>query len=188
MAIETKVLSSNLKVVAEQISTIAIAQGKESIERAIQSFSFIEQKQLQLEIFNENRVQDAAYAEDPLKYFTEINKTKKNLEGNGLVSSEQLLSGLRNQHLQYHQGVAAFLKSGIQEALASLKINSSPNGAVDGLSSNLNDLLSPMNLANPDRIKLQASLQVMNEMFSTLRKMQLDVSNLRLNMLHSVRA
>ena len=188
MAIETKVVSSNLKAVAQQISTNAIAQGKESIERAIQSFSFIEDKQLQLEILNENRVQDAAYAEDPLKYFTEINKTKRAPDGNEFVSSDHVLSGLRNQHLQYHQGVAAFLKSGIQEALASLKINSSPNGQVDGLLLNLNDLLSPTNLANPDRKKLQASLQVMNEMFSTLRKMQLDISNLRLNMLHSVRA
>lgn len=181
-------ISSNLRAIAEQISNTATTQGKESIQRAIQSFRFIEQKQLQLEILNENRVQDAAYAEDPLKYFTEINKTKRNPDGNGLVLAEQLLSGLRNQHLHYHDGVAAFLKSGIQEALASLKINSSPNGSVVGLSSNLNDLLSPMNLANPDRKKLQASLQVMNEMFSTLKKMQLDVSNLRLNMLHTVRA
>jgi hypothetical protein len=188
MAIETKVLSSNLKAVAEQISNQAISQGRESIERAIQSFSFIEQKHLQLEIFNENRVHDAAYAEDPLKYFTQVNKTKQNLEGNGLVSSQQLLSGLRNQHLHYHDGVTAFLKTGIQEALASLKINPSSNGQVDDLSLNLNELLSPANMANPDRKKLQASLKVMNEMFSTLRKMQLDVSNLRLNMLHSIRA
>jgi hypothetical protein len=184
----TKILSSNLKAVAEQISSQAIDQRKESIERAIQSFSFVEQKQLQLEILNENRVHDAAYAEDPLKYFTEINKTKKNLEGNRLISSEQLLSGLRNQHLQYHDGVAAFLKTGIQEALASLKITPTPNSQVDDSASNLDELLSPANMANPDRKKLQASLKVMNEMFSTLKRMQLDVSNLRLNMLHSVRA
>ncbi|MCI0446674.1 hypothetical protein L0152_26165 [bacterium] len=186
----TKVLSSNLKAVAEQISNTAIAQGKESIERAIQSFSFIEQKQLEdvIALLNENRVHDAAYAEDPLKYFTEINKAKKNPEGKQLVSAEQVILSLRNQHLHYHDGVTSFLKTGIQEALASLKINASPNSPPDGIALNLDELLSPTNLANPDRKKLQASLKVMNEMFLTLRKMQMDVSNLRLNMLHSVRA
>ena len=61
-------ISSNLRAIAEQISTTAIAQGKESIQDAIQSFSFIERNKLELVIalLNENRVQDAAYAEDPL--------------------------------------------------------------------------------------------------------------------------
>lgn len=185
-----KVLSSSLKAVAEQISNTAIAQGKESIERAIQSFSFIEQKQLQHEVafLNEKRVHDTAYAEDPMKYFTEFNKTKKNSEAKELVPAEQVLLGLRNQHLHYHDGVTSFLKTGIQEALASLKINPAPNSPLDGVALNLDELLSPTNLTNPDRKKLQASLQVMNEMFSTLRKMQMDVSKLRLNMLNSVRA
>jgi hypothetical protein len=183
-------ISSNLRAIAEQISSSAITQGKESIERAIQSFSFIEQKQLEhvIALLNESRVHDAADVEDPLKYFTEINKTKENHEAKALVSSEQVLMGLRNQHLHYHDGVTSFLKTGIQEALASLKITITPNSPLDGFESNLDELLSPTNLANPDRKKLQASLQVMNEMFSTLRKMQMDVSNLRLNMLHSVRA
>ena len=183
-------ISSNLRAIAEQISNTAIAQGKESIQHAIQSFSFIERNQLEhvIALLNENRVQDAASAEDPLKYFTEFNKMKKNSEAKELVSPEQLLSGLRNQHLHYHDGITSFLKTGIQEALASLKISSSTNAAADGLALNLDELLSPTNLANPDRKKLQASLQVMNEMFSTLKKMQRDVSNLRLNMLNSIRA
>jgi len=183
-------ITSNLRSIAEQISDTAVAQGKESIERAIQSFSFIEQKQLQhvIALLNENRVHETAFAEDPLKYFTEINKTKRISEGNELVSVDQVISALRNQHLHYHDGIASFLKTGIQEALASLKINPSSNITPDGIALTLDELLSPTSLANPDKTKLQASLQVMNEMFSTLRKMQLDVSNLRLNMLHSVRA
>jgi hypothetical protein len=183
-------ISPNLRAIAEQISNTATTQGKESIERAIQSFSFIEQKQTEqlIALLNTSRVDDAAYAEDPLKYFTEINKRKKNLATNEMVSTDQVLLSLRNQHLHFHQGVASFLKTGIQEALASLKISGSATNPVDGLASNLDEVLSPAHLANPDRKKLQATLQVMNEMFSTLKKMQMDVSNLRLNMLHTVRA
>lgn len=183
-------ISSNLRAISEQITNTAIAQGKESIERAIQSFSFVDQKQPDqlAALLNTSRVHDAGYAEDPLKYFTEINKKNTNPATNEMVPSEQVLLGLRNQHLHFHDGISSFLKTGIQEALASLKISGPSNNPVDGLASNLDDILSPVHLANPDRKKLQASLQVMNEMFSTLRKIQMDVSKLRLNMLHSVRA
>jgi hypothetical protein len=183
-------ISSNLRAIAEQISNTAAAQGKESIERAIQSFSFIEQKQPEqlIALLNTSRVHDSAFAEDPVKYFTEVNKRKTNPAANEMVPTDQVLLSLRNQHIHFHHGVASFLKTGIQEALASLKISGSANSIVDGLASNLDEILSPTSLANPDRKKLQATLQVMNEMFSTLKKIQMDVSNLRLNMLHTVRA
>lgn len=182
-----------LRAVAAGIAAAASAQAKESIDHAIQSFAWASIKEKRgstdewLALLGETTVQAAGHADDPLKYFTQLSSMTKPLNHNGIISMDEVISSLRKQDLHFQQGVASFLKSGIQEALASLKISSNPNIPLPVIPVALDELISPEKLRNPDRTKLQASLQVINEMFSTLKNMQSGITDLRVNMLRSIR-
>ncbi len=101
---------------------------------------------------------------------------------------DDVLSNLHKQDLHLQSGIAAFLKSGIQEALASLKISVNSNISHPTIAVALDELISPEKLKNPDRNKLQISSQIVSVMFSTLQKMQRDISDLDVGLLRSIRA
>ena len=187
-----RALPPNIQAVASGISSAAKSQPKELIDHAIQSFKSIQEKQLGTDelfrLLGEKSAQAAGHADHPLKYFTNESRTRKNPNHNGIVSMNDVLSRLRNQSLHFHQGISSFLKSGVQESLASLKISINPGLTRPPIPKPLDELISTEKLKNPDRAGLQASLQVMNEMFSTLKSLQSDVSDLRVNMMRSIRA
>jgi hypothetical protein len=191
---ETKsALPFDIQAVAANIAQAASVQGKESIDRALQSFEWvsIEKESGNDEwqaLLGKTTIQTSGHADPPLKYFTHLHNAKKELNGNGIVSMDRLLSNLRRHDLNFQQGVASFLKSGIQEALSSFKISLEPNVSRPQIPVALDELISPDKMKNPDRERLQPALQVMNEMFSTIKNMQSDISNLRMNMLRSIRA
>lgn len=190
-AVTNRALPPNMQAVASDISSAASLQAKESIDQILESFTSIQEKQPGTDelvtLLGETTVQAAGHADHPLKYFQEYG-TRTEPNHNGIVSMAEVLSNLRKQELHFQQGVDAFLKSGIQEALASLKISPNPNIPRQPIPAALDDLISPEKLKNPDRTKLQSSLQIISEMFSTLKIMQRDISGLRVGMLRSIRA
>lgn len=189
--VTNRALPPSIQAVASGISSAASLQPTESIDQILESFTSIQKKQPGVDelvtLLGETTVQAAGHADHPLKYFQEYG-TRTEHDDNGIVSMAEVLSSLRKQELHFHQGVDAFLKSGIQEALASLKISPNPNIPRPLSPAALDNLISPERLKNPDRTKLQSSLQIINEMFSTLKRMQRDISDLRVGMLRSIRA
>jgi hypothetical protein len=183
----SRALPSSIQRVATGIAKAAGVQAREVIDRAIQSFNGITSNEKQ-PWFDETVVQAAGHADHPSKYFIQANGKMKNLNGSGIIPMDQLLSKLRRSDLNFQRGVSSFLKSGIQEALGSLKIIPDPKIQHPEIPIPLDELISPEKLRNPDRTKLQTSVQVIDEMFITLKKVQSDVSDLRLRMLSSVRA
>jgi hypothetical protein len=185
-----RILPSNLKAVAEGVANAASVQGKESLEVAIRSFQFIQQKQDSADqlfaLLSEATVPEPGFTEHPSKYFSHLLQSKTSSAGTEIVSSDQVYAAIRNPNFNYKHGLNSFLKSGIQEALASLKI-SVPSNVSAAASEPLNDLLSPQSLSKPDRNKLLSSLHVMNTMFSTLKNLQGDVSDLQKNLFRSIR-
>lgn len=185
-----RILPSNLKAVAEGVANAASVQGKELLEVAIRSFRFIQEKQESADqlftLINEATVPEPGFTEPPSKYFTHLLQSKTAPSKTELVSADQVLAALRHQNFNYKNGVNSFLKSGIQEALASLKMPVSSN-TPSSIPEPLNDLLSPQSLSKPDRNKILSSLHVMNTMFSTLKDLQTDVADLQKNLLRSIR-
>ncbi len=190
---ETKrALPPNIQTVASGISSAAKSQPKELIDHAIQSFKSIQEKQLGTDelfrLLGDTSAQAAGHVDHPLKYFTYESGIRKHPDHNSIVSMNDVLSRLRNQSLHFHQGISSFLRSGVQESLASLKISSNPGLTHPPVPTSLDELISTEKLRNPDRDGLQVSLQIMNEMFSTLKSLQSDVTDLRVNMMRSIRA
>lgn len=191
---ETKsALPFDIQAVATNIAQAAKVQGKESIDRALQSFDWVSiEKESGTDewqaLLGKTTIQISGHADPPLQYITHLHNAKKELNGNGIVSMDQLFSDLRRQDLNFQQGIASFLRSGIQEALSSLKISTSPSITRPPIPASLDELISPDKMKNPDRDRLQIPLQVMKEMFSTLKNMQSDNSELRMNILRSIRA
>jgi hypothetical protein len=181
-----RALPSNIQGVATGIAKAAGHQAKEALDHAIQSFNAIREKQTEFAGFDEASIQVAGHAEHPLKYFNHAYATKS-LNDDGIVPMNDVFARLRQPNLHYQQGIASFLKSGIQEALAGLKINMDPSVARPVIPTPLDELITPEKLRNPDRKKLQSSVQVINEMFRTLKTVQGDVSDMRLKMLQNIR-
>jgi hypothetical protein len=179
-----RAVPSNMQGVATGIAKAAVVQAKEALDNALQSFNSIKEKQADFAGFDESSIQVAGHAENPSKYFANAH-SKTNADG--LVSMSDVFARLRQHDLQYHQGIASFLRSGIQEALAGLKIQIDPKAARPPIPIPLDELITPEKLRNPDRKKLQTSVQVINEMFKTLRTIQGDVSHLQIKMLHNMR-
>jgi hypothetical protein len=181
-----RALPANIQAVTTSITKAAITQAKEAIDNAVQSFNSIQEKRPDFTVFDEVSILDAAFAESPAKYFAQALTTTT--PENEIVAMGDVFARLRQHDLHFQKGVASFLKSGIQEALAGLKIPMDPNLVRPLIPTALDELITPEKLRSPDKKKLQASVQVINEMFKTLRTFQGDVSDIQLKMLQNVRA
>jgi hypothetical protein len=180
---QSKALPSNLQGVATGISKAAVVQAKEALDYAIQSFNSIKEKQADFTGFDEASIPVAGHVESPVKYFAQGGRTNVD----GLASTDDVVARLRLHNFQYQQGIASFLKSGIQEALAGLKIKTDPTVVQPQIPIPLDELITPEKLRNPDRKTLQTSVHAVNEMFKALRNLHGDVSHMRLRILNSVR-
>jgi hypothetical protein len=181
-----KALPANMQSITTGIAKAAISQAKEAIATAVQSFNSIKEKQVDFIGLDEAFIQGAAFAESPAKYLAQVYMSVK--PENEIVPIADVFARLRQHEPHSRQGLASFLKSGIQEALEGLKIQMDPNLERPLIPIPLDELITAEKLRNPDKKKLQASVQVINEMFKTLRNIQGDVSDLQLKMLLNVRA
>lgn len=188
-------VASGKEVVTEGIAKAARSQGPESIDSAIRSFAWAYSKDQQSDAPEWSAsdgpiaVQVAGFVDSPLNYLTYASKTAASVMTgfSELVPTDQLLTNLSRQGFHIQRAVSSFLESGIQEALASLKINPDPKVPDPLVPSALNDLISPENLKNLDANMLRASIRAVNKMCTTLKKMQQAGSEIQVNMLRFMR-
>lgn len=188
-------MAPGLQAVQEGITRTAEAHPIESIQRAIQSFSWAHERSSSTTTDSrkdpgKTSIAPEGFVDSPSSYFAFANQRAADLLSapDGIVSLKEVASKLGSTDLRFAKGVESFLQSGIQEALAGLKIKVDPNFTSPGLPEALDELLKPEGLKNPDRAKLQASIRAVNEMFSTLTKMQGTMNDLRVSALRFVRA
>lgn len=182
-----------LQAVQEGITRTAEDHPIESIQRAIQSFSWAQERSTTTDSLKDpgkTSIAPEGFVDSPNSYFAFANQRAADILSapDGIVSLKEVASKLGSTDLRFAKGVESFLQSGIQEALAGLKIKIDPNFTSPGFPEPLDELLKPEGLKNPDRTKLQASIRTVNEMFSTLGKMQNTVNDLRVGALRFVRA
>jgi hypothetical protein len=109
-------------------------------------------------------------------------------QGGELVPLSELTSALRNQNARGKQGLDSFLQTGIQESLRSFKLKPGTKSPPPEILEPLNDLLSPDQIRNLNTSRLQPSIDAVNELYSTLKKVQNGVMHLELNRLRMIRA
>jgi hypothetical protein len=182
----------NIQDIAGSISAAASLQPKESVERAVEAFTSFREKQISFLDLpgapGHAILPSAGHADHPLQYLTQEYKIRKDASYPGIFSMPKILSSLGQPNLRFQKGVASFLNSGIQESLKSLNIPLNSKLSRPSIPIPLDELISNQKLKNPDRSQMQISLQIMDEMFSTLKVLQNDYSDLELNMLRSIRA
>jgi hypothetical protein len=187
------VISSGMQAVAAAVAKAADPQAPESLDQAIQSFAWaaIQDKPTDMPDWTTfvggATIPEAGFSEAPSKYFVNADKNQLAKFG-GIISMDQVINVLRNPSFSFEDGVAEFLKAGVQEALASLKIGPAPKAERPVMPVPLDDLLSPDKLKNPNPAALQPSLRAMTEMFATLKRMQSTMTDLDANRLRFIRA
>lgn len=185
-------VSAGVQSIAAEIAKAADSQPVESIDRAIQSFAWATVQDAPTDasqwsaFLGETTLPTAAFADSPSKYFINARTTGKDFAG--VATWEQVLANLRNPGLRFQDGVTAFLKTGIQEAIASIKVNANSKMEPASMQISLDDLLSAEKMKNPNPAQLQSSLGAMKAMFATLQKMQSAVADLDANRMRFIRA
>lgn len=188
-------VSSGIHSVETGIAKASESNASVVIEQAIQSFSWTEihdttsgtsdwSSNLQ-----ESNVAVEGFLDSPAAYFRSSHKSGSDPISilNGDISAKEVATKLVST-AHFDPGIAAFLRSGIPEALASLKIKTNSGLAPTPFPPSLDELLTPEKLKNPNQRKLQESIRAVNEMFTTLRKIQTATNDMKLNMLRVVRA
>jgi hypothetical protein len=177
-----------LKQVSGKIATVAQSQSAEKLNQAIHSFGWVQQnEETFFQTFDKKSIPDAAFIDSPSNYFNrpEILQTRFS----ETAPIDQIANKLKQRDLNYQKGVKAFLKCGMEEALAGLKLkDATPTRSLPSIPTALDELLTPQKLKNPDQINLQASISTVKTMFSNLKRLQQDTSHLQLNMTRFVRA
>ncbi|MCI0606385.1 hypothetical protein L0156_25660 [bacterium] len=155
---------------------------KKAFRSAIESFEAISASAPQ-----QASIQAAGFSESPLDYLAAASVSGASLAGfSEIVSMADVLQTLKQRGFPFQNGVDAFLKSGIQEALAGFKI-SSANAASPSIPKPLNELLTPEKMRTPDPL-LPASLQIIKQMFSTLSATNQANLELKASMFQFIRA
>src|SRR5262245_51905228 len=173
------VINSGLQSVAAAIAKASEPQAAESLDQAIQSFAWASVHEKPTDVpdwaafVGQATIPEAGHSESPAAYLANAqNSVRDQTKFQSILPMDQVMSALRNPTLSYQKGVAEFLKTGIQEALASLKINVPARMQQPLMPPPLDELLTQEKLKNPNPAALQPSLKVMNEMFATLKRMQ----------------
>jgi hypothetical protein len=174
-----------LNQVSGRIATIAQAQSVEKLKQAIHSFEWLKPADKSFFEIEKSTIPDSAFIDSPMDYF---NNPQLQQMGFNETASIDLVNKLKQHNLNFHKGIKAFLKCGIEEALSGLKLTSVPSKSLLQIPIALDELLTSQKLKNPDRIQLQASFATVKAMFSTLKNFQNDNSHLQLNMMRFVRA
>lgn len=185
-------IAPGLGHVASTIATAAESQPAELIVNALKSFASVAREQssydanLSKAIDNKVSMADAAFVDAPLEYLAAAGPHVSGFRS--VVSMGEVMANLRRQDLNFHDGIAAFLKSGIQEALSGLKIVPNPGIQAPPIAQPLDELLTPAKLKNPDRAQLQSSIRVVNALFSTLKGLRNSNSEIQVSMMRFIRA
>jgi hypothetical protein len=132
----------------------------------------------------ETIIQDPAFSDSPSQYLSMAESTLSNF--GEVVSMNEVMNVFRGP-FNYQLGVKAFLKSGIQEALAGIKLNPNESAAAETIPKPLNELFLPENLKSPDPVAMQMSVQVVQKMFSTLNSMDQANQAVKINMAQFLR-
>ena len=180
------VIPENIKALQEGIIEAALSQPPESIEQASRSFEWISTNEIPSPALSEKSTTPAGFVIEPMEYLAaaEVNQA----QGGELVPLSELTSALRNQNARGKQGLDSFLQTGIQESLRSFKLKPGTKSPPPEILEPLNDLLSPDQIRNLNTSRLQPSIDAVNELYSTLKKVQNGVMHLELNRLRMIRA
>jgi hypothetical protein len=189
-SLKTGIIPENIKAVQEGIIEAALSQPPESIERAIRSFDWISQKDLQSEAqpsrTAEKSTPPAGFVTEPLDYLAMAQANQA--PAGELVPLDELASALRSQEARNQKGLDSFLQTGIQESLRSFKLKPGAKGSPPEILEPLNDLLKADQIKNLNASRLQPSIDAVNELYSTLKKVQNGMTHLELNRLRMIRA
>ena len=196
-AVDNKLaIASGKEAVEAGIVKATDSQAPESIDRAMKSFAWAFSKDQQSGTpewsasVGPTVVQVAGFTDSPLNYLSYASKTASSLMlgFSEIASMNQVLVSLSSHRFHLQRAVSSFLASGIQEALASLKLNPDPKIPDPPIPAPLNDLISPEKLKNLDANMLRATIRAVNQMLSTLKTMQDAGTDLQVNMLRFMRA
>jgi hypothetical protein len=169
----------------ERVTKAIVAQGEESFQSAVRSFNWaIADPEFKNAPWSETIIHAPAFSDSPSNYLSMAGPSLSNFSE--MVSMEDVLNELRKP-LNYQSGVKAFLKSGIQEALAGIKLAPTQKPVAPTYAQSLNELFLPENLKSTDPIALQSSVHVIQKMFSTLRNMDQANHNIKVNMAQFLR-
>ena len=183
---EPRVISSSLESINTGILEAAQSQPLESIDQAIRSFDWVSGQDRQISTGPADTSTRPGYVDDPAEYLSFA--AEKGASLGEIVSMEQVIAGLRSGASQFRQGVNSFLQSGIQEALASMKLRLGGKHAAPEILESLNDLLSPDQIKTLDASRLKPSMDAVNDMYATLKKVQSASNDLQMNMMRMIRA
>lgn len=179
-----KSLSSLQESVDGALKNAAGAQHADLIREAVRLFEWApsEKEFAAHPASNKIAIQSAAFTDSPAGYLATAGSALFSFSE--VVPMGDVLHALLNSEFRPQQGVRAFLQSGVQEALASMKLT-----PVSGEASPapLDELLRPEKLKSADPAVLQASLRAMKRMFSSLSKVQNENMELKANLAQFLR-
>jgi len=180
----------NVKAVQEEIIEAALSQPPESIEQAIRSFDWISRMEIQSEVpaltTAEKTMPPPGFVAEPIDYLV-IAEANQASAGE-LVPLDELTSALQSQDARSQKALDSFLQTGIQESLRSFKLRPGTKISPPEILEPLNELLSADQIKNLNASRLQPSIDAVNELYSTLKKVQNGMTHLELNRLRMIRA
>lgn len=172
----------------ESVARVIDSHSEESIQAAIRSFEWAFSAKELSAISQQAVIQPAGFAESPANYLAGVAASGFPLSRfNEIVSTEDVQKILRGHAVHFQHGVKAFLQCGLREALGSMKIHEHPKEVQLSVPPPLNELLLPEKLKSADQPGLQASVQAIHQMFSTLKTMHEASTDLKANMLQFLR-
>ena len=183
-------IRAGMQAINDGIAQAALSQAPESIEKAIQSFDSILDKQKYTETprktLGEQGVAVFGSVAPPVEYLAMA--AANGAPAGEIISTEQLLATFRNPGFRIQMGVQSFLGSGIQEALASLRPKLGAKFVQPEILEPLNELLAAAQIKDLNASRLQPSIDAVNELYSTLKKTEAANTQLQMNMLRTIRA